>query len=125
VIFEYQCSLARHIKPCRIPKPTQGTVHDVRRMHASELQGRPISVAINDAERAGLADLYIQMDDLRLVVRGPGGREHIFSPDGKEIITSVRRSQAAHNHRLRSRKIRRATAEEFQALKEVMHGKQQ
>jgi hypothetical protein len=58
----------------------------------------------------------MQPDDGRFVVRGGRGREHIVEADG-EHVTSVRRSDAAHQARLGNGVIRPATEEEFQKLK--------
>ena len=46
-------------------------------------EGRPVQVAFNDAQRARQADVFIQADDERYVVRGDRGREHIFEPNGE------------------------------------------
>jgi hypothetical protein len=79
-------------------------------------QGRPIGEVINDVQRAGPQDVFVQPDDGRFVVRGPKGREHIIEVDG-EHVTSVRRPDAAHQARLRDGTIRSVTDEEFQKLK--------
>src|SRR4051794_14324819 len=41
-------------------------------------QGRPIPEVVNDIQRAGPRDVFVQPDDDRYVVRGPKGREHII-----------------------------------------------
>jgi hypothetical protein len=79
-------------------------------------QGRPTGQVVNDVQGAGPKDVFVQLDDGRFVVRGGFGREHIIEADG-EHVTSVRRSDAAHQARLRNRVIRPATDEEFQRLK--------
>lgn len=79
-------------------------------------QGRPTGQVVNDVQRAGPKDVFVQPDDGRFVVRGVRGREHIIEADG-EHVTSVHRSDAAHQARLRDRVIRPATEEEFQKLK--------
>jgi hypothetical protein len=71
---------------------------------------------VNDVQRAGPKDVFVQPDDGRFVVRGVRGREHIIEADG-EHVTSVHRSDAAHQARLRGGVIRPATEEEFQKLK--------
>jgi hypothetical protein len=71
---------------------------------------------VNDVQRAGQRDVFIQPDDGRFVVRGPRGREHIIEANG-EHVTSVRRPDAAHEARLRAGTIRPATEEGFQKLK--------
>ncbi len=79
-------------------------------------QGRPIRQVVNDFQRAGPKDVFVQPDDGRYIVRGGRGREHIIEPDG-EHVTSVHRADAAHQVRLRNGVIRPATDEEFQKLK--------
>ncbi len=76
-------------------------------------QGRPIGEVVNDIQRAGPRDVFVQPDDGRFVVRGPRGREHIIEVNG-EHVTSVRRPDAVHQARLRDGTIRSATDEEFQ-----------
>jgi len=79
-------------------------------------QRRPTGAVVNDLQRAGPLDVFIQSDDGRFVVRGGRGREHILERDG-EHVTSVRRSDAAHQARLRDGTVRPATEEEFKKLK--------
>lgn len=79
-------------------------------------QGRPTRQVVNDVQRAGPQDVFVQPEDGRYVVRGPRGREHIIEADG-EHVTSLRRPDAAHQARLRDGTIRPATEEEFQKLK--------
>jgi hypothetical protein len=80
-------------------------------------QGRPIGQVVNDVQRAGPGDVFVQPEDGRYVVRGPGAREHVLEPDG-EHVTSIRpRSDAAHRARLRGGTIRPATDDEFRRLK--------
>jgi hypothetical protein len=70
---------------------------------------------VNDVQKAGPNDVFVQQDDKRFVVRGGRGREHILEADG-EHVTSVHRSDAAYQARLRNGVIRPATEEEFQKL---------
>lgn len=79
-------------------------------------QGRPIGDVVNDVQRAGHRDVFVQPDDGRFVVRGLKGREHVIEADG-EHVTSIRRPEAAHQARLRDGTIRPAAPEEFQKLK--------
>jgi hypothetical protein len=71
---------------------------------------------VNDIQRAGPRDVFVQPDDDRFVVRGPKAREHIIESDG-EHVTSLRRPEAAHQARLRDGTIRPATDDEFQKVK--------
>ena len=83
-------------------------------------QGRPIGQVVNDVQRAGPNDVFVQPEDGRYVVRGPNAREHVLEPDG-EHVTSIRpRTDSAHRARLRDGKIRPATPEEFQRLKNMV-----
>jgi hypothetical protein len=82
-------------------------------------QGRPTGQVVNDVQRAGPGDVFVQTDDGRFVVRGPRGREHILEPDG-EHVTSIRRVDSAHQARLRDGKIRPATDVELQKLKALL-----
>src|SRR5438874_13362117 len=62
-------------------------------------QGRPIGQVVNDVQRAGPNDVFVQPEDGRYVVRGPNAREHVIEADG-EHVTSVRpRTDAAHKAR--------------------------
>jgi hypothetical protein len=79
-------------------------------------QGRPIGEVVNDVQRAGRGDVFVQPDDGRYVVRGLSGREHVIEANA-EHVTSVRRPDAAHQARLRDGTIRPATEEEFEKLK--------
>lgn len=79
-------------------------------------QGRPIGKVVNDVQRAGPRDVFVQPIDSRFIVRGPKGREHIIEADG-EHITSVNRPDAAHQARLKAGTIRLATDEEYEKLK--------
>lgn len=74
-------------------------------------EGRRVSPARNDAQRAREGDVFVQ-DNGRYVVRGSRGREHIFEADGTHII-SVNRSGSAHAARLRNGQIQPVNSEQF------------
>jgi len=83
-------------------------------------QGRPIGQVVNDVQRAGPNDVFVQPEDGRYVVRGPNAREHVIEADG-EHVTSIRpRTDAARRARLRDGTIRPATPEEFERLKDLV-----
>jgi hypothetical protein len=84
-------------------------------------QGRPVGQAIADARQATLQDVFVQIDDDRLVVRGPQGREHVFEPDVQDLVTSLIRSAAAHSFRLSRGTIRQATDVEYARFQEAVH----
>jgi hypothetical protein len=82
-------------------------------------QGRPIGQVVSDVQRAGPNDVFIQTDDGRFVVRGSKAREHVIEPDGEHVTSIQPRTDAAHRNRLKSGRIRPATPEEFQRLKDL------
>ena len=81
------------------PTPSEG-VRSRRTDHARSRQaeGRPIGTAFQDAQGARQVDVFVQPDG-RYVVRGSRGREHVFDTDGVHI-TTLRRSQSAHETKL-------------------------
>jgi len=79
-------------------------------------EGRPVGPAFNDAQKAKSSDVFLQADD-RYVVRGANSREHIFEPTG-ELVTSLVRSQKAHQNKLRRGERRFLSHEEFAAFQE-------
>jgi filamentous hemagglutinin len=81
--------------------------------------GRPIAEVVNDIQRAGQRDVFVQAEDGRFVVRGSKGREHIIEAHG-EHVTSVRRPDAAHLARVKDGTIRPGTEEEFKKLKALV-----
>src|SRR4051794_30392762 len=62
-------------------------------------QGRPIGRVVNDVQRAGPNDVFVQPDDGRYVVRGPNAREHIIEADGEHVTSVQPRTDAAHKGR--------------------------
>lgn len=82
-------------------------------------QGRPIGRVINDVQRAGPQDVFVQPEDNRFVVRGPNAREHVIEPDGEHVTSIQPRTDSAHKARLRDGTIRPASLEEFQRLKDM------
>ena len=74
---------------------------------------------MNDVQKAGPRDVFVQPEDGRFVVRGAKGREHVLELDG-EHVTSLRRPDAAQQARLRDGAIRPADADEFQELKDLV-----
>jgi hypothetical protein len=84
-----------------------------------QMEGRPVGTAFNDAKNARSADVFIQSEDGRFVVRGPNGREHIFEQDGTHVTNVAGRSAAAHRSRVQSGALRLATEHEFNAFKSL------
>ncbi len=101
--------------PPRGTAPNGGGISRSEHAKLRSAQGRPVGQVVNDAQRAGPKDVFVQPDG-RYVVRGPKGREHIIEPNG-EHVTSLNRPDSAHVGRLRDGTIRPATEEEFDALK--------
>ena len=103
-----------------LPPPPPPTITPTDHSRLRSRQGRPIGQVVNDVQRAGPGDVFVQVEDGRYVVRGPKGREHIIEADG-EHVTSIRpRTDAAHKARLRDGTIRPASDEEFQRLKDMV-----
>lgn len=84
-----------------------------------QMEGRPVGTAFNDARNARPADVFIQSEDGRFVVRGPNGREHIFEQNGTLVTTVDGRSAAAHRNRIQSGILRLVTEDEFNAVKSL------
>ena len=99
--------------------PVQLSESDRRTEHAKERgeQGRRTGPAFNDAQRARMADVFIQ-DDGRWVLRGPKAREHIFLADGQHL-TSIDRSDAAHRGKVEAGERQPATASQYEEFKKV------
>ncbi|MBM7112183.1 hypothetical protein [Archangium primigenium] len=84
-----------------------------------QIEGRPVGTALNDARNARPADVFIQSENDRFVIRGPNGREHIFEQNGTHVTTVAVRSAAAHRSRVQSGVLRLATEHEFNAFKSL------
>jgi hypothetical protein len=82
-----------------------------------EEDGRPVREAFRDAENARQADVFMQLDD-RYVVRGNKGREHIFENTG-ELVTSLVRSNKAHQRKLARRERYPVNNEQFKKFQEI------
>jgi RHS repeat-associated protein len=90
----------------------------VRSEHAilRGLQGRNVGFAVNDIQRARMADVLVQGDG-RFVVRGANGREHIITQAGEHITTMNNRSNAAHLNLVRNGTRNPVSQELFDLLK--------
>ncbi len=109
--------------PDEPPPPDDGASPGISRSDHAKLrgrQGRPIGQVVNDVQRAGPNDVFVQPDDGRYVVRGPNAREHILEPDGEHVTSVQPRTDSAHRARLRAGTIRPATPDEFQRLKDMV-----
>jgi hypothetical protein len=83
-------------------------------------QGRPIGQVVNDVQRAGSNDVFIQVDDGRYVVRGPNAREHVIEPNGEHVTSIQPRTDSAHRKRLAAGTIRLATPVEYARLRDFV-----
>ena len=104
------------------PPPPEPDPPEISRSGHARLrfrQGRPVGQVVNDVQRAGSNDVFVQPDDGRYVVRGPNAREHVIEPDGEHVTSVQPRTDSAHRARLRAGTIRPATPEEFQRLKDM------
>jgi filamentous hemagglutinin len=81
-------------------------------------EGRPVQIAFNDAQRAGLSNLFMQSDG-RFVVRGPRAREHVFENSGV-LVTSLVRSNKLHQRKILRKERTPATEQQFIEFKEVI-----
>jgi hypothetical protein len=108
------------VGPSSEPEGSQEGPADRRTSHAKERksQGRRVGPAFNDAQRARKGSVFIQPDG-RWIVRGPKGREHVFEPSGQHL-TSVDRSQAAHQAKVKKGDRRSVTQEEYQRFQALV-----
>ncbi len=81
-------------------------------------EGRPVDLAISDAQRANQSNVFVQVEDEAYIVRLRKAREHIFNPNGT-IVTGVRRNNTTHLIKLRQGERRPVTEIEFQKFKEI------
>lgn len=111
-----------------------GILHDLRRVveragrqserrtrHAAErrLENRPTHAALRDAWRAPDADLLADETRGTLIVLGPHGRAHAFTPEGKHV-TSLILDREALSRRIARRRWRPATPEEIRGLRTAL-----
>lgn len=102
------------------PDPVPPAIVPSQHAKLRSRQGRPIGRVVNDVQRAGPNDVFVQPEDGRFVVRGPNAREHIIEPNGEHVTSVQPRTDAAHKARLRAGTIRPATQEEFDRLKGML-----
>ncbi|MGH9440858.1 MAG: hypothetical protein ACRD16_01135 [Thermoanaerobaculia bacterium] len=114
----------------RIP----GILHDLRRAveragrqserrtrHAADRRrdNRPTHAAVRDALRAPDESLLADESRGTLIVLGPNGRAHAFTPAGR-LVTSLTLDREALDRRLHRERWRRATREEIRSLRESL-----
>ena len=78
---------------------------------------RPVHKALDDLRAAPADKVFHDERSTAYVVCGPQGRVHVFSAWGRHITSFTLRPDAVE-HRLRTRRWRRANADEVRALKE-------
>ncbi len=111
-----------------------GILHDLRRAlersgrqserrtkHAVERrrENRPTHAAIHDAWAAADADLLADETRGTMIVLGPRGRAHAFTPEGRHV-TSLILDREALSRRLARRRWRPATPAEIEALRTAL-----
>ncbi len=111
-----------------------GILHDLRRVlersgrqqerrtkHAVERrrENRPTHAALQDAWSAADADLLADETRRTMIVLGPRGRAHAFTPEGRHV-TSLILDREALSRRLARKRWRQATPAEIQALRTAL-----
>jgi len=115
-----------------------GILHDLRRVvergsrqrerrtrHAAErsLENRPTQAALQDAWKASDGDLLADESRGTLIVLGPRGRAHAFTPEGKHV-TSLILDREALSRRIARKRWRPATPAEIQVLRTALPARQ-
>ena len=121
---------ARSERMRRVP----GILHDLRRAieragrqgerrtrHAADrrMDNRPTHAALRDAWSASDAALLADESRGTLIVLGPNGRAHAFTPAGR-LVTSLTLDRESLDRRLHRERWRKATREEIRALREAL-----
>jgi hypothetical protein len=111
-----------------------GILHDLRRAteragrqgerrtrHAADRRrdNRPTHAALRDAWDASDAALLADESRGTLIVLGPNGRAHAFTPQGR-LVTSLTLDRESLDRRLQRERWRRATREEIRGLREAL-----
>jgi len=111
-----------------------GILHDLRRVveragrqsgrrtrHAAErrLENRPTHAALRDVRDAPDRDVFTDESRGTLIVLGPRGRAHAFTPEGKHV-TSLVLDREALSRRIARRRWRPAAAEEIALLRAAL-----
>jgi hypothetical protein len=111
-----------------------GILHDLRRVleragrqrqrrtkHAAErrLENRPTQAALRDAWSASDADLLADETRGTLIVLGPHGRAHAFTPAGRHV-TSLILDREALSRRIARKRWRPATPAEIEGLRTAL-----
>ena len=79
-------------------------------------QGRNVSNAINDLEKARPSDILIQ-DDGRFLIRGANGRIHVIEANGEIVTTMNKVTNSNVQQRINSGRWSRLTLEQEEAFK--------
>lgn len=95
--------------------------HGRRTRHAEERRGerRPTQSAERDAREAADASIYADEERGTLIVVGPRGRVHAFTPDGRHV-TSLTLDVGALSRRLRQERWRPARKDEIAMLRKSL-----
>jgi hypothetical protein len=91
-----------------------------RTKHAEQRRkaNRPVHMAVSDTAKAGTDDLFEDVKTSAVIARGPHGRCHVFSTDGKHITSFVIKPDSV-SFRLRTNRWRPLPEEEGVAFKEA------
>lgn len=95
--------------------------HGRRTRHAEERRGerRPTQAATRDAREASDGSIYADDDRGTLIVVGPRGRVHAFTPGGRHVTTLTLEGEALPR-RLRQERWRPARREEIARLRDSL-----
>jgi hypothetical protein len=111
-----------------------GILHDLRRaveragrqserrtLHAAQRRkdNRPTHAALRDAWGASDASLFADESRGTLIVLGPNGRAHAFTPQGRHV-TSLTLDRESLDRRVQRERWRPASVEEIRALREAL-----
>ena len=84
-----------------------------------------MGAAFSDVKHARQADVFVQDENGRIVVRGNGGREHIFEASGEQVTSVDERSRRAHENKIKGGERRPVTEEEYKEILMLLNPGQQ
>jgi hypothetical protein len=92
-----------------------------RTRHAEERRDeqRPVHKAMDDAREASAENVFYDERASTLIVHGARGRAHAFNAEGRHVTSFVLKPDGL-DHRLRSRRWRPVSPEEFQVFKSAI-----
>jgi hypothetical protein len=95
--------------------------HDRRTRHAEARRGerRPTQAAARDAREASDASIFADDERGTLIVVGPRGRVHAFTPGGRHVTTLTLEGEAL-SRRLRQERWRPARRDEIETFRDAL-----